>query len=186
MKRVLALAPLLVLSCTNQLPGKTIGTYRVVMALAENTCGSQAAILQDGKRYSVEIREDSDRGRGYWRIADRSPVEGSLDEDRNFKFMFSSLVASEGPDAGPDACRLVQDEVLSGSVRAFDDSDGGSADAGPAKSGGLTTLVGEHVLRISSYLGSDCSRALMSAGGPFEALPCTIRYTLSGTEREGF
>ncbi len=192
MKRALALAPWLLLSCTNQLPGDTVGTYRVVMTLVENTCGPKAVFTQDGKGYSVELRED--RGRGYWHITDQRPVQGTLDAKHNFKFTFSSLVASEGPDAGPDACRLVQDELLSGSLRSFAAADGGTADGGGtadadaknAADAPLSTLVGEHVFRISSYAGTDCSRALQTAGGPFEALPCTIRYTLSGTERDPF
>ncbi len=184
MKRALALVPWFLLSCTNQLPGETVGTYRIVMNLEENTCGAKAVNLRDGKTFSVELRQD--KGHGYWHVADRLPVEGTLNDDYSFEFVFSSLVASEGPDAGPNGCRLVQDEVLSGSLRSVSASDGGMSDGGQAGGGPLNALVGEHVLRISGYGGTDCSRALQVAGGPFEALPCEIRYRLTGTPRDPF
>lgn len=169
----------LLIACTNNLPGEPVGTYRVVMKLEQNTCGAQAIYTTDGKTYSVELREDD--GRGYWHIADKPPVQGTLDAERNFKFTSSGIVGSEGPDAGPNGCRLIQDEVLSGSLRS-PGTDGGMADAGP----GTSALVADHVLTISGYAGTDCSRALVANGGFYENLPCTVRYTLSGTEREPF
>ena len=202
MKRAWLLVPCLLLSCTNGLPGEPVGTYRVVMTLEKNTCGAQAVIVENGKAYSVELRED--RGRGYWHVADHAPIQGTLDEKRNFVFTFSRIAASEA-DAGPNGCRIVQDDLLTGSLRAFSFADGGLTDGGltdggltdggltdagfadggsAVESDGLTTLVAEHVMQLSGYAGADCSRALKGNGGPFDVLPCEVRYTLSGTERD--
>lgn len=200
MKRALLLGPLLIAGCTSQLPGEPVATYRVVMSLVENTCGAQAIISTDGKEYSVELRQDGVKG--YWRRAGRPAVQGTLDADYNFTFTSSGVVASE-QDAGVDGCQLVQDEVLSGSLRADAGGDGGAAggDAGAAAAGAaaagaaatrdagteaLGSLIGEDTLRITSLAGTDCSRALAAGGGPFEALPCTVRYKLTGVRRDPF
>ena len=191
-------------ACTQPLPGEVVGTYRVIMNLEENTCGESAVYLQDGREYSVEIRSDDPKG--YWRLADSSPVQGWYEDD-TFEFTFSSLVAASGrPDAGPMACRLQQDELLNvtlvtlatpaagAEAQADGGADGGTetqqdggaegiqGDAGPAE----TRLMGEHVLTISAYAGTDCTEALQSEGGGFVQLPCSVRYSLSGTERDPF
>lgn len=190
MKRALLLGPLLISGCTSQLPGEPVATYRVVMSLVENTCGAQAIISTDGKEYSVELRQDGVKG--YWRRAGRPAVQGTLDANNNFSFTSSGVVASE-QDAGADGCQLVQDEVLSGSLRADAGGDGGvaSGEAGAAAAGdagteALGSLIGEDTLRITSLAGTDCSRALAAGGGPFEALPCTVRYKLTGVKRDPF
>jgi len=191
MKRALLLGPVLIAGCTAQLPGEPVATYRVVMSLVENTCGSQAIISTDGKEYSVELRQEGVKG--YWRRAGRPAVQGTLDADYNFTFTSSGVVASE-QDAGTDGCQLVQDEVLSGTLRADAGGDGGvpaGGDAGVAAAGdagtdALGSLIGEDVLRITSMAGTDCSRALAAGGGPFEALPCTVRYKLTGVKRDPF
>ncbi len=203
MTRTLLLGPLLIAGCGNQLPGEPVATYRIVMSLVENTCGSQSVILTDGQQYSVELRRDGERG--YWHRTDSAAVQGKFDADHNFEFTSSAVVASE-LDAGVAGCKLVQDEVLTGSLRAENASDAGeSAEAGVGESDeagasadasvrasadagvdALVNLVGEHTLRITSLAGTDCSRALMAAGGPFEALPCTVRYKLMGVKRDPF
>lgn len=196
----------------SELPGEVLGTYKVTMKLEDNTCGASAVYSLDGRRYSVELR--SDEHFGYWRIASKTPIQGSYDAP-DFAFEFSSIVANSGPDAGPNGCRLQQHDEVTGylvlnardggaaDAGSSDDAetvdaetedaevdealdagksspkDAGSADAGPA-------LVGEHTMTITSAAGTDCRQDALSPKGPFERLPCTVRYSLRGVPTKSF
>ncbi len=187
MKRSRPVGLLLLTMCSGELPGEPIATYRVVMHLTENTCGAQAVLTRDGHAFSVELREDRPRGHGYWHLADKASVRGTIDGAHSFTFTSSSVAASEGPDAGARGCRLVQADVISVHLRG-PALDGGVVAEGEGDGGDLplSHLVGEQVSRITSGAGTDCSRALIAGGGSFEALPCTIRYALRGNERSPF
>lgn len=177
----------------SELPGDVVGTYRISMKLEENACGSQAVYSMDGRQYSVELRSDGKHG--YWRVPGKGPLRGSY-EAPEFHFEFQSLVAQSAQDAGPARCRLLQHEVISGTV-AVDggtaDEDAGEAadeDAGEelgedAHAGPASDLTGEHALMISAEPGDDCREALAPAGA-FEKLPCSVRYSLRGKHIKKF
>jgi hypothetical protein len=198
MRAWLSLSFVCLAACTQELPGDVVGTYRVTMKLEENTCGANAVYLQDGREYSVEIRSEERNSQGYWHLADTSPIPGKYEND-SFEFKFSALVASAAEDAGASPCRLQQDEVLSGMIVRAKDANGGE-DAGAADAGedagvdagsasddtDMTRLEGTHVLSIGPYSGTDCSMEIAAKGGIFEALPCRVRYSLSGRERKPF
>jgi hypothetical protein len=173
------------LACTSP-PGSEVGTFRVTMALTENTCGDSAVNLQDGRTYRVQVRADGSRG--YWRIAGQMPIEGDYD-DGSFDFQYESIVASSAPDAG-SLCQLLQTEELKGQVHAVAGLDAGADDAGAnvdAVDAGSTTpsLTATHVFTIDAKPGTDCSEAL-SPRGAFSALPCTVSYDLTGTPTKSF
>jgi len=178
----LALASAALLTACRPLPGEVVGTYAVTMALEENTCGIAAVHPLDGRKYSVELRDDDDHA--YWRIPGQTPIQGSYDAPR-FAFEYASVVASSAPDSGTPNCRLLQSEVLSGQVAQGDagvqvvDLDAGEADD-ESRDESLM-LVGDHKLTITT--SGDCSEALQPAGA-FEKLPCVVRYALSGVKRK--
>jgi len=160
-----------------ELPGDVVGTYRISMKLEENACGEHAIYRLDTKRYSAQLRNEGTRG--YWRVPGQVPLRGKYDAPE-FRFEYSSIVALGDPDAGPRRCRLLQGEVLSGSVNLEAAENEGDADAEqPA------ALEGEHELTISGEPGSDCTSALAPAGA-FEELPCKVRYTLRGEPIKAF
>lgn len=194
----------------SELPGEVLGTYKVTMTLEENTCGAGAVFTLDQRRYSVELR--SDEHHGYWRIAGKTPIQGRYDAP-DFAFEFSSIVANEGPDAGPNACRLQQHDTVTGKLRLDARDAGGDAgsddaetldaavdddypyddtiDAGKSgdKDAGTDAnaeLVGEHVMTISGATGTDCRTAAFAPNGPFERLPCVVRYSLRGVPTKAF
>jgi hypothetical protein len=174
-----ALAPLLlftasVLACT-ELPGEVIGTYRVTMKLEENTCGTGAVNLLDGHRYAVELRSDAQYG--YWRIPDQPLLQGSYDPP-NFRFENSGLVAQVGAEAGPRGCALRQVDLLTGKLTKLPDA--GSEDPDAA-----IVLRGEHTFTVSAAAGTDCASALPPVG-PFDKLPCTVRYSVIGINIKPF
>jgi hypothetical protein len=71
-------------------------------------------------------------------------------------------------------CTLRISELVRGTV--YRDLDGRFG----SDAGGGDDLVGENELAISSASGTGCAIVLMSAGGPFERLPCAARYALYG------
>lgn len=202
---LVALLGLTVLACA-ELPGEVVGTYRITMKLTENTCGPGAVNLLNGHRYAVELRDDGHHG--YWRVPNQPPLQGKY-EDRHFSFENTGIVAHEESDAGARGCTLRQVDVLTGTLRGASDEDAstdessepdedGASDAGAAKEqddadAGTTDagvaddlpLHGEHVFTISAVAGTDCTTALPPRG-VFAALPCTVRYTLTGVKMKPF
>ncbi|HEX6239428.1 MAG TPA: hypothetical protein VFZ61_00990 [Polyangiales bacterium] len=212
---------LLLLAGCSELPGETLGTYKVTMTLQENTCGEVAVFSLDKKRYSVELRSD-ENSRAYWRIPGQTPIQGRY-EAPEFEFDFRAVVANAGPDAGPTGCRLVQRDQVSGSLITDDSEDDEPSDAGvdadqqadddeldagaedpdaepdaasdaedsdEAEAGRQadagTTLAGEHTMTITAEQGTDCRRDALMPAGPFERLPCKVRYKLTGVPTKPF
>jgi hypothetical protein len=190
--RTASLFAVLTAGCTPSVQGDEIGTYRVRMSLVENTCGAGAIHNQDGHSYTVQLRAKD--GQGYWRVGGQKPLLGSYDQG-NFSFTFESLVAHSAPDASI-FCQLMQSDQVSG-VASLESSDAGTADAGADAATEDTDaatapgsppphgLTGQHVFMISAVAGTDCTEALTPIG-PFERLPCKVRYTLEGTPAESF
>ena len=170
------------LAACQPLPGEVVGTYSVTMMLEENSCGLAAVHPLDGKKYSVELRDDDELA--YWRIPGQTPIQGKY-EAPDFSFEYASVVATGMNDAGMATCRLVQSELLTGRVALSAagvqevDLDAGS-DAARDEN---IVLLGEHELTISQQPGGDCSEALPPKGA-FEKLPCVVRYGLSGVKRK--
>lgn len=208
----LALFGATALAC-GELPGEVVGTYRITMTLEDNSCGAGAVNLLDGHRYSVELRADTKQG--YWHVPGQPPLKGDYDSPE-FRFENSSIVANEGPDAGPRGCSLRQVDRLTGKVIALpdagteaedaevdaevDDEDasekntkkldaGVDAEADEDDDAGADeedlALRGEHTFTISAASGSTCSSALAPVG-PFEKLPCTVRYAVRGVSIKPF
>lgn len=191
-----------------ELPGERVGTYKITMTLAENTCGATALHLLDGHRYSAELRQDARHG--YWRVPSQPPLEGKYDPP-GFRFESSGLVATEGPDAGPRGCALRQHDVLIGELSKLPETDAGmdagddtedaddetldagdeDSDSGPEKDkekdagADEPALRGEHTFTITPVAGTDC-RVALTPSGQFEKLPCTVRYTLEGVDTKAF
>ena len=167
--------------CDSSLPGDELGSYLVTKHLAENTCGETAVYQRDGASFRVQLRADD--GKSYWRAAGAPPVQGAAVADGH-QFLFRSIVARS--DQGSDrTCRLAQYEKITVSIVSEEASLDGSMDAAGANAVAATALTGEHVLSIDAVVGDDCSFAVRPTG-PFDQLPCTVRYTLEGSETESF
>lgn len=177
----------LLAGCNPDPVGDEIGTYQVTMSLKENTCGPSALHEQDGHRYRVQLRANETRG--YWRLPGQPALEGRFDAGE-FVFGFGS-VADQSPEDAETFCQILQEEALTGSVATLT-ADGGSEspasdqDAGAEQVVSAEGLVGEHVFTLRAADGTDCTAALVAAGGGFEMLPCKVRYSLTGTPTESF
>jgi hypothetical protein len=172
-----------------ELPGEVVGTYRIRMKLEENSCGERAVYRLDNKPYSAQLR--SEGSLGYWRVPGQTPLRGKYTAPE-FHFEYSSIVAVGDVDAGPRRCRLLQSEVLGGSVRLDDpqqadagEPEGEEPEGEEPEGEEAAALEGEHTLTISAEPGSECASALAPAGA-FEELPCKVRYTLRGERIKAF
>lgn len=191
-------------SCTPSLLGESLGTFDLAMTLKENTCGESAVYTTDGAHLAVELRSDDDTC--YWRIPGQPVMEGTL-EDGKCHFTVTTVVASDAPDPVasdpglmvPDptkpavdtstkpVCQLLQKADIVTAISATSVVDAGvESDAGDAGASapGLV-LDATYDLAIVPSSSQDCAAALIP-DGPFKALPCSVRYTLSGGERESF
>ena len=148
--------------------GEPIGTYSVTYSLVDNGCGTGAVYTLDGEVFGVELRHEDERG--WWRPADGMPMQG-LYRDGEYAFALEKLVQLVPPEPDPDfghpGCRVIQSELLSGNV--LDDG-----------------LTGEHVMTLVPTGDSSCDLVMTGAGGPFQQLPCEIRYAYEGEPRDDF
>jgi hypothetical protein len=182
--------------CEPSWPGTSAGTFRVVGALVENTCGDGFPVL-DTIEFAVEVRDDHPVG--YWRLPRQPMVPGSYrNEDGAFEFRRFASVVAWPADVDILGCTLEQREVIRGNVTILEEGDGGAGDAGvggesdggnPASDAGTIAsprLLGEHVIDIVVAPGQDCAALLTATEGSFDALPCRARYTLRGESMTPF
>jgi hypothetical protein len=182
--------------CEPSWPGTSAGTFRVVGALVENTCGAGFPVL-DTVEFTVEVRDDHPVG--YWRLPRQPLVPGSYrNEDGAFEFRRVASVVAWPADVDVLGCTLEQREVIRGNVTILEEGDGAPADAGvgapgdggnPASDAGTVAaplLLGEHVIEVVVAPNQDCAALLEAAGGTFDALLCRARYTFRGESMASF
>jgi hypothetical protein len=194
---LLAFGCLTVLACETDLPGDVVGAYVVRMQLADNSCG--AGVVLDEDRYTAELRAGQPP-RGFWRVPRFPPLEGRY-EDGGFRFTFAEVRELGSADAGTSGCTVFREELLEGTVvrplpaaeRDAAEGDGGDAglvtatdnaardDAGPSQ----PPLRGQHRISFRTNPEGRC-RDHMGPLGPFERLPCSARYELTGEATKRF
>ncbi len=180
--------------------GDLVGDFLVRGVLLENGCGA-AVPANETIELRVQLRRDG--GLASWRTPSSTIVHGThLEGDFDFSFASVVPVFEADPELGTAGCSLDQIERIEVRVEggqslhdAGFESDAGSesdaglvGDAGAAPDAGVdtvaTTLEGESTLRYRPSAGSACAPLLAIQGGPFDALPCEVRYRLQGTPTE--
>lgn len=168
-------------SCSEQLPGEVVGAYDVVWQLEENSCGpAQGYLPADGARFAIELRAEGTRA--FWRVPSPGPAprEGTYDQG-SFRFELGPFPHELGNgDAGTAGCTVLQKDVLVGRIEAADESARG--DAGQSS---RTRLVAELEVTFRSDVNGRC-RDVRGPLGPFDAIPCSARYSLLGSQRGKF
>lgn len=174
-------------------PGQTLGTFQVVGSLDANGCGAAVPAL-DPIAFEVEVRDD--RGRGIWVRGDGPIQTGVQLPDGAYRFRTGATVPVISAQPGYRGCNLQQVEMIEVHVTpttsialAGEDGglqpDAGTADADAGADGGVPErameLSGISEIQYTPTSTSDCSPLPVVNGGPWAALPCTLRYTLFGT-----
>lgn len=166
------------------LTGESVGQYGVTGTLVENTCG-EGYPAPDTFSFFVEIRHEADLV-GYWKLADAPLVSGTVEREGDFRFVDRSQVVAIPNDvmAGVAGCALEREEVVAGTLLGApiateaDVPDGGAPEPalpGEQRFEGTTTIA-------VTPTDGDCTPLLGSAGGPFGALPCAVRFDLAAEQ----
>ena len=152
-------------------PGTPIGTYHVTGALiaTSDSCGGAVGAPDP---WSFDIRLAQDQTSLYWEQGGL-PVGGFVDSHGHAELRSSDTrtVHEADPRAGLGFCSMTRDDTVDVSLAA-----------------GESTFTATLVYVFSATSGtanSDCSDQLVSSGGTYAALPCTIRYDLVGTRIGG-
>jgi hypothetical protein len=186
-------------------PGELLGSYHVEGELMVNECGSEALPAADPLSFDVQIRRDARMG--YWLQGMPPARPGSIGDDGSFSFALEQVydvptseqagsdnaVLSSDPEKLMDpsyyekidmqrstACRLTVSETVEGSMlrTLLDDMVHGSMTAGADEDS--PDLVGVNEITMRPDSRASCARVLKDNGGPFEQLPCTAHYDLTG------
>jgi hypothetical protein len=202
--RCLALPCLIAIGCKMpEPPGELLGSYHVEGELKVNECGSEALPAADPLSFDVQIRRDARMG--YWLQGMPPARAGHVGDDGSFSFALEQAydvptseqagaddaVLNMDPDDLRDpsyyekldkqrssACRLTISEKVEGSMlrTLLDDTvheSGTASDDDP-------DLVGVNEITMSPDSAASCARVLKDNGGPFDQLPCTAHYDLTG------
>ena len=154
------LCPGWLMSCDTQpsLPGTALGTYSIQAAMHANSCGDQLG-APDPWAFDAELSRDGDLL--YWR-QNGQLLSGSLDSSAK-----ATISSSQADQVGSNSnCSMTRTDTLAVVL---------GTDPAPPLSGGLTFGFDAPV--------ATCSDLLLSHGGSYTALPCTIEYTLTATKK---
>jgi hypothetical protein len=150
-------------------PGMHVGTFHVEAALASTTCGATP------NPWQFEVRLNADGSTLYW-IQGGAPVSARMDGAAGAQLTSGVVQEVRGadPKARRAACSIARTDLVALSLA--------TADAEPAIDPLLAaSFAGTLVYTFAPTQGSDCADQVASAGGGFDALPCEVRYDLSGT-----
>lgn len=206
-----ALFPLLALAfgcLPTEVPGETAGTFEIVGALQENSCGSTALPANDPLLFAAEVRVDGSQA--FWRRPDEASLPGTvIDGEYRFTFRQQLPVLAPDPTTGYVGCALIQEETIQAVIDdslMFDDAGapldqedaemrdaGADADEDAGEDGDAgepmpvsASFEGTDVVVLAPAPGSNCVPLLAVAGGPFLELPCSVEYTLRGSVSDPF
>ncbi|MCA9616861.1 MAG: hypothetical protein H6721_23350 [Sandaracinus sp.] len=198
--------PLLACLASPAPEGDLVGDFLVQGVLEANECGAAAVPANETIELRVQVRRDGNLAS--WRTPAGGVVRG-VHGDGEFAFSVASTIPiyEADPALGTAGCSLDQlesitvvaeveaqerdddasvdsDASVDGDASVEDDA--GRADAGVSASDAgtsvtATRLEGQSILRFRPSAGSACAPLLAIQGGPFDDLPCEVRYRLQGT-----
>jgi hypothetical protein len=151
----------------NTLPGTSLGTYSVTGTLTMNSCGA-GAMAPDPWTFSVQMSEDGSTL--YWSSESEGQTPLSAPIDASSRAILTSVVQQNVDGtaqlAGP--CLLERDDTIDLTL--------GSGSPPPTFSGTITYT-------FLAAANSDCGDQLSVTGGPYDTLPCTIEYAVTGASQ---
>jgi hypothetical protein len=159
--RAVALALLVGACSSTPLPGTQLGTYRIAAQSKGNSCGLGAP---DPWTFDVQLSRSGSTL--YWSWLDgRAPLSGTIDAHSHASLTNTQTGNLDGNEAGLGPCTLQRQDDI-------------EIELPGAPAGSLTGTIG---YAFSVPTGSDCSDQLAASGGPYEALPCAMSYSMSGS-----
>ena len=153
----------LVAGCGSAMPGGMLGTYKVVGQSQSNTCGLGAP-----NPWTFDVELSLQRQTLYWDWMDGSPLLSGTLSDAKTTIAQSTTVNADSTDAGLGPCNLQTSSTFQLAL-------GSGAPPG--------SFTGTMSYTYTPASGATCTDVLMSSGGMYDALPCTVTYTVSATRQ---
>jgi len=142
------------------LPGTMLGTYHVVAQSQANTCGLAAP-----NPWTFDVQLSQQGSTLYWSFMDGSPVLSGTLDGQTTTIANTTQANVDGTDAGLGPCTMERDDQLQLGL---------TTDSPPS------SFTGSFAYSFTVPSGSSCSDQLASSGGQYEALPCSVTYTVAG------
>jgi hypothetical protein len=164
---LLAFGAVLLAACDNPNPGTPVGSYSVTSVLSLDSCGGGVAPSDPG---SFDVTISDEDGVYYWfPNTGASSVSGPMNASRTVSV--TEIVADnvDGSDAGAGPCTLQRNDTLSFTL---------AAGASPR------TFTGAYSFTVAPAVGASCADQLVTHGGGYGALPCTVTYALAGSRQQ--
>jgi hypothetical protein len=144
-------------------PGKFLGTYHVDAKREATTCGEGA--LGSTASWSFDVRLSRDEGAVFWDNGAEVIAGALAPDDVTFSFTTGVVVDMRDESSAPwlPPCSIARGDGAEGVLAA--DTAG---------------FTGKLTYDFSPTQGSDCTDLVAGSMPVFAALPCAMRYTLSG------
>jgi hypothetical protein len=147
------------------LPGTQLGTYKVTGEAKTNTCGAGLG-APDPWVFDALLSQDGTTL--YWSYMDGNPPLSGPLASKSAILSTSETANVDGNDAGLGPCTLARADAITVALGS------GSPP---------TSLSGTISYSFTVPSGSTCSDQLTSAGGTYDALPCTLAYTITAARQ---
>jgi hypothetical protein len=152
-------------SCGN-LPGTTLGTYKVTGVLSANTCGSGLG-APDPWQFDVQLSEAGSTL--YWNWMDASPLlSGPLNSPTTASLTGYEIANVDATDAAMGPCDMQRNDAVEVML---------GTGTPPASFQGTIRYA------FSAQEGTDCSDQLRAAGGMYGELPCSVSYSITASRQ---
>jgi hypothetical protein len=152
------------------LPGTSLGTYNVTGTLETNTCGAGLG-APNPWTFTAQMSEDGTTL--YWEIAGGGELSNTMSSSTQVSITSVETANVDGSDAGVEGpCNLQNTTALVLTL---------AASTPPSTFTGTLTYTFVAATGVSST--TDCTDQLSTSGGPYDTLPCTASFSLTGTRQ---
>lgn len=141
------------------LPGTQLGTFKVMAKSKDNSCGLGAP---DPWTFDVQLSRSGSTL--YWSWMDGRPLLSGAITQSHASLTDTQTGNVDPTEAGLGPCTMQRQDDVEVDL--------------PASSGG--SIAGTVSYSFTVPTGADCSDQLAGAGGQFQALPCSVSYSMSG------
>lgn len=157
------------ISCepTSTLPGTALGTYNVTGTLGTNTCGKGLGAPSPWT-FTAQMSEDGTIF--YWQPSGETAMSSTMSSTTQVNISATVTANVDATEAGAEGpCDLQRTTAV---------------DLTLAASSPPSTFTGSIAYTFQSSTGAstttDCTDQLSASGGPYDTLPCTATYAITG------
>lgn len=148
-------------------PGESLGAFHVTSKLVSTSCGA----TPDPWEFDVKLRHE--RNTLYWVQGD-APIAAQVDAAARatLKATATQTVREADARSRTPACTMARSDVVELVLAPL---------AAPVSDvAGATSFTGTLAYHFAPTEGSSCEDQLTDVGGDYAALPCDVKYELSG------